>query len=386
MRLIGYRRPDGTVGFRNYFLVAPTVICATRAGEQIVDQVNQSVLIDNQHGCNHMKDDHAKVFRVLTGVGLNPNVAGVLFLGLGCETIPTKEICEVVKKTGKPTHCLIIQEEGGTLKTIEHGIRELQGMVLSTHIEKVEVDFSQVTVAIECGGSDTTSGIAANPVVGYVADKLVDLGARVVFSETTEIIGAEHLLAKRAVNKEVADKLLALVDKCEQSALAGREDIRGVNPTPGNIRGGLTTLEEKSLGAIYKAGTKPLQDVVDYAVSLKDKPAGLYFMDSPGHDVESVTGMVAGGAQLVLFTTGRGTPTGCPIAPVIKVTANSRTFQKMSDNIDFDCSSVLEGKETIQEAAERLFKLVVDVLNGQPTKSEILKHREFAIYLTQPTL
>lgn len=384
MKLKGFLRPNGKIGFRNHFLVVPTVICATRTAEEIASNFPNVVYLHNQHGCNHMKDDEKKVVNVLKGMASNPNVAGVLFVGLGCETVPTMKIFESVRAAGKPVECLIIQEEGGTLKTIERGVRILQRMMEQYEIKEVETDLSSVTVAIECGGSDTTSGIASNPVVGYVADRLVDLGATVVFSETTEIIGAEHLLIKRAVNEEVAKKLLELVSRCEQSALAGGEDIRGVNPTPGNIRGGLTTLEEKSLGAIYKAGTKPLKGVLEYAEPIPT--GGLYFMDSPGHDVESVSGMVAGGAQVVIFTTGRGTPTGCAIAPVIKVTANAKTYIRMSDNIDVDVSDVLEGKTTIQQAGERLFQKLIEVLNGKLTKSEMLRHHEFGIYLTQPTL
>lgn len=385
MKVFGYRRKNNTVGFRNHFLVVPTVICATRTAQEIANHIDGAVYLDNQHGCNHMKQDHEKVFDVLVGMASNPNVAGVLYVGLGCETIPTKQIAEQAKKTNKPVECLIIQEEGGTLQTAQKGIHLLQKMMREIGaIERTEVDLSKLVLAIECGGSDTTSGIASNPVVGYVADKVIDLGGTVVFSETTEIIGAEHLLAKRTVNEKVAEKLLKLVERCEKSALAGGEDIRGVNPTPGNIQGGLTTLEEKSLGAIYKAGTKTIQDVLEYAKPITGK--GLFFMDSPGHDVESVTGMVSGGAQVVIFTTGRGTPTGCPIAPVIKVCANSKTSQKMQDNIDIDVSTVIDGKESIKEAGERLFKELIEVLNGKKTKTEILKHHEFAIYLTQPTL
>ncbi|KAF2957694.1 carbohydrate hydrolase [Thermotoga sp. Ku-13t] len=384
MKVKGFLRPDGRVGFRNHFLVIPTVICATRTAEEIASNFPNVVYLHNQHGCNHMKDDERKVVNVLKGMALNPNVAGVLFVGLGCETVPTRKIFESVRESGKPAECLIIQEEGGTLRTIEKGVRTLQKMMEEYETKQVEVDLSAVTVAIECGGSDTTSGIASNPVVGCVADRLVDMGATVVFSETTEIIGAEHILARRAVSEEVAKKLLELVNRCERNALAGGEDIRGVNPTPGNIRGGLTTLEEKSLGAIYKAGTRPIKGVLEYAEPIPT--GGLYFMDSPGHDVESVTGMVAGGARIVLFTTGRGTPTGCPIAPVIKITANARTYGRMSDNIDVDVSDVLEGKLTIQQAGERLFAKLIEVLNGKLTKSEILKHYEFGIYLTQPTL
>ena len=240
-------------------------------------------------------------------------------------------------------------------------------------------------LSVKCGGSDYTSGLASNPVVGRVADRLVDVGGAVVLGEIAEIMGAEHLLAARASSPEAAAHLLRVVNRVEAEAIALGLDIRGTQPSPGNIRGGLTTIEEKSLGATHKAGERTrLEEVVPYAARVS-KP-GLTVMDTPGLDVESVTGMVGGGAQVVVFTTGLGTPTGNPIAPVIKITGNARTAQGMADNIDLDVSGVMSEEESLDAAADRLFDEVLDVASGRPTAAERLGHREFAIHRRNPTI
>ena len=228
-----------------------------------------------------------------------------------------------------------------------------------------------------------TSGLASNPTCGVASDKLVALGGTSILSETTEFIGAEHVVARRGINEKVSQDILALVRGCEKRAMALGEDIRGGQPTPGNIEGGLTSIEEKSLGCIHKSGTAPFQGVLDYAEIPSGK--GLYIMDTPGQDIESITGMVAGGAQVVIFTTGRGTPTGNPIAPVIKLTGNAFTYKNMEDNIDFDVSEIVSGHKTIQEMGEKLFDEIIEVCNGKITKAEALKHREFCIYKMAPT-
>lgn len=237
-----------------------------------------------------------------------------------------------------------------------------------------------MVVAVECGGSDWTSGIASNPAVGYVADLIIDNGGCVVFSETTEIIGGEHILAKRCINDKVKEKLFKAVSRVIERAKREGIDLIGTNPSPGNIKGGLSTIEEKSLGAILKSGSKPIIDILEYGEEIP-KEKGCYFMDTPGHDVESICGMVAGGAQLVVFTTGRGTPTGNPIAPVIKVTSNPDTFKKMPDIIDIYVG-IIEKKETVEEAGKRTFETILKVASGLKTHAEINKNKEFAVFRT----
>jgi altronate dehydratase large subunit len=240
-------------------------------------------------------------------------------------------------------------------------------------------------LSLKCGGSDYTSGLASNPTLGRVTDRLVDLGGSAVLGEIAEIMGAEHLLASRASDTATAAQLIQIITRVETEARALGLDIRGTQPSPGNIRGGLTTIEEKSLGATHKGGERaPLQDVIGYASAIRRK--GLTVMDTPGLDVESVTGMVGGGAQVVVFTTGLGTPTGNPIAPVIKVTGNGRTARQMADNIDLDVSGIIADTDTLDGAASRLFDEVLEVASGKETAAERLGHREFAIHRRNPTI
>ncbi|WP_125154357.1 UxaA family hydrolase [Clostridium rectalis] len=379
MKLYGYRRENGAVGIRNHILVIPASVCASEVAFRIANHINGAISIPNQHGCCQVGPDLELTSDILIGLGKNPNVAAVLVVGLGCEGVSAKKVAKEIGKTGKKSEYIIIQENGGTLNTEAKGIKILREMCDEIgKLKKEEIDLSEITIAIECGGSDTTSGLASNPSVGYASDKLVDCKGTSIFSETTEFIGAEHILAKRAVTKEVGDKILKIVSDCEKKAMTMGVDMRGGQPTPGNIQGGLTTIEEKSLGCIYKGGTRPIQGVLEYAKAPDGK--GLYIMDTPGQDIESITGMTAGGAQIVLFTTGRGTPTGSPITPVIKITGNPDTFKMMKDNMDINAGTVIEGIKTIQDVGEEIFKEMCEVINGKFTKSEALNHREFGIY------
>lgn len=379
MKLYGYRRPNGQVGIRNHVLVIPVSVCASEVASRIANSVEGAIAIPNQHGCCQIGEDLELTTKVLINLGKNPNVASVLVVGLGCEGVPTKHVAEEIAKTGKRVEYLIIQENEGTINTEAKGTKIVREMVEELSLmKKEEIDISEIVISIECGGSDTTSGLASNPAVGYVSDKVVDLGGTSIFSETTEFIGAEHILAKRAVNPEVAEKIIKIVADCEKKANTMGVDMRGGQPTPGNIQGGITTIEEKSLGCIFKGGTRPIQGVLGYGDIPDGK--GCYIMDTPGQDIESMTGMVAGGANLVIFTTGRGTPTGFPIAPVIKICANPDSYRRMKDNIDINASTIIEGTETIQEVGERIFEEMLKVINGKYTKAESLKHREFGIY------
>jgi len=383
--ILGYVRPDGRVGIRNHLLVMSTVICSGFAARRIADQVQGAVAIENPFGCGQLEPDLEITRRTLVNTAKNPNVGGVLVVGLGCEQIQADDLVREIEKTGKPVEKVVIQEEdGGTPAAIEKGVRLLRKMaeeVLSQRPE--EVDMSNLVLGVECGGSDATSGLASNPVVGYVADRVVDLGGTVILSETPEMIGAEDILANRAVSREVSERIVRTVRRWVELAASYNVDLVGTQPAPGNIAGGISTIEEKSLGAIIKGGSRPVQGMVDYAEEVRGK--GLWLMDTPGYDIMSVVGMVAGGATLVIFTTGRGTPTGNPIAPVIKVTANPQTARKMHENIDFDASTVILGQETIEQAGERLFKLVTDVARGKPTRAELLGFREFMIHKIIPS-
>ncbi len=380
----GYRRPGGRVGIRNHVLIISSVVCANRVTQMIAEQVPGAVPLMHQHGCAQLGADREQTLRTLAGFGANPNVGASLVVGLGCETIAASEVAEMVAASGKPTRYLNIQDCGGTLGASARGAEVAARLAAQASAMKREpIGWDEIILAMECGGSDWTSGVAANPACGSAADDLVEARGTVILSETTEMIGAEHLLADRAETKEVAREIHRIVQRMEERAIATGEDIRGTQPTPGNIEGGLTTIEEKSLGCIYKAGTSSIREVVEYAHPPEQR--GLVIMDTPGHDIESITGMVAGGSQLVIFTTGRGTPTGCPIAPVVKVTANKETAAKMADNIDIDCSGVIEGTESLESAKEHILSKCAAVINGQLTKAEALGHAEFALNRVGPS-
>ena len=262
----GYKRPDGRVGIRNHVLILPTITCAAHTAKQITELVHGTVSFIHQHGCAQVGVDYEQTFRTYVGLGANPNVYGVVVLGLGCETHQARSVAGELKKTGKPVEVVSIQDHGGTLSTIAEGARIAAKMVQEASMQmRVECDFSELIVGTECGGSDACSGLSANPAVGRISDRVVDHGGTAILAETTELIGAEHLLAKRAINDRVAKRVYEVIDAMEQRAIMMGVDIRTGNPSPGNIRGGISSLEEKSLGASNKAGSRPLMEIIDYA-------------------------------------------------------------------------------------------------------------------------
>jgi altronate dehydratase large subunit len=380
---LGYKRTDGTVGIRNYVLILPTVVCASHVAKRISEEVQGTVSLVHEHGCAQNGEDKEQTKRVLTGIAKNPNVSAVLVVGLGCETIGVPEVAEEIAKSGKPLETLIIQDNGGTLESIRKGSQIAQKLVeYASQLKREEIGIESLIVATQCGGSDACSGISANPASGYASDLVVKAGGTVILAETTEMIGAEHLLAERGVDKDVSQKILWFVQRVEDRAKAIGVDIRLANPAPGNIAGGITTLEEKSLGAVVKAGTCTINEVVDYGV--KPSCKGLVIMDSPGQDTASIAGELASGAQIVTFTTGRGSPAGSPIAPVIKIATNSLMYSRMLDNMDVNAGTIVDGTETIEEVGQKIYDEILEVASGKLTKSEILGHREFSIDRLHP--
>ncbi|MCI8811266.1 MAG: UxaA family hydrolase [Oscillibacter sp.] len=380
MNFYGYKRPDGRVGIRNKVLILPASVCASDTTRIVAQQVVGSVTFNNQLGCSQVASDQQFTMDVMAGYAANPNVYGTVVISLGCENCQMDLVVEAIKaRTNKPLKQVIIQEAGGTLKAIDQAVRYAKEMVAeASMLQKEEFPMSELIIGTECGGSDPTSGLASNPLIGQLSDLIVAEGGTSILSETTEFIGAEHILARRAATPEVHDRIFEIVHRYEKALQLVGEEVREGNPSPGNKAGGLTCLEEKSLGCIHKGGHSPVNAVYDYAKQVKAKQ-GLVIMDTPGNDPSSVAGMVAGGAQIVVFSTGRGTPTGNPLAPVIKITGNRITFANMEDNIDVDASPIIYGTKTLEQMGEELLKLTQEVASGKQTKAESLGYTEMAI-------
>lgn len=379
MNFLRYRRPDGKVGVRNKIFILPASVCASDTTRIIASQIEGAVTFNNQNGCSQVAGDMQLTMDVMAGMAANPNVYGTVVVSLGCENCQMDLVVDAIRaQTNKPLETFIIQENGGTISTIEKAVRAGSYMAREASLLcREEFSISELIVGTECGGSDPTSGLASNPLIGELSDRLVKMGATSILSETTEFIGAEHILAERAKTPEIKKQILSIVQRYEDALHLVGEDVRGGNPSPGNKAGGITTLEEKSLGCIHKGGHSVINAVYDYGKPITTK--GLVIMDTPGNDPSSMAGMVAGGAQIVVFSTGRGTPTGNPIAPVVKLTGNKITYANMIDNIDFDASSLIYGEKTMAELGSSFFDEVVAVANGKQTKAEALGYTETAI-------
>lgn len=380
----GYERPVGPAGVRNYVAVIPISVGVSPVADEIASRAGENVrATPHQMGADPPKQARKQIERTLIGIGQNPNIGAALVVELGTESIAADDIADEIAAMERTVETLSVREAGGTTAALETGtdrVSELWNEIADQR--RIECDVSELRFGVECGGSDATSGIAANPAVGAACDLLVEDGGTATFSETPEFIGAEHILADRCVNEDVREKLLDRVDRREANAHLMGVDFRGAQPSPGNQEGGLTTIEEKSLGAISKGGTTPVRGIVDYAEQLPVS-GGLVLMDTPGYDVESVVGKVAGGAQVIAFTTGRGSTTGNPIAPVIKVTGNPKTADRLANNMDVDASTVIEG-ESIGSVGERIYETVLSVASGEQTAAEVRRLEEFAINELQP--
>ena len=377
MKFQGYERPDGQVGVRNHLLVMATCDCAYQEALKIADAIPDSIAITQWCGCGN----DSMVANQMIGIANNPNIGATLLVGHGCETITVDVLGQGIEKSGKPLANVVSQRDGGTIKTIEKGTRILRNMAVELSKQKRKSsNIKKLIIAIECGGSDATSGLAANPAVGNAVDRLIDAGGTAIFSEPLEMTGTEHILARRAINKEVEKKIYDVIYGAEKWAKASGVSSRFMSK--GNIDGGLSTIEEKSLGAIFKGGTRPIQGVLENSRLKLEKPTkpGLYLQDGTGWDVASITHMLAVGAQIAVFTTGRGATTGHAIAPVIKVTGNPITYSQMEDNIEVNAGKIIEGKAGITEVGKEIFDMIIRVASGEKTKTEILGYNDFVVW------
>jgi altronate dehydratase large subunit len=386
MEFMGYGRADGSVGTRNYVGVLSAVVCVNEVVENIVRQVQGTTRFTHHQGCCQTPLDIHIVNDTLINLGKNPNLHSVLLVSLGCESTDLSGVIEAIAASGKRVEHIVVQEVGGSARTTAQGILMAQEMVREASLEQRQpFPISKLMLGMKCGSSDTTSGLVPNPAIGVASDLLVAAGGTSILGEVTEFIGAEHILAKHAANEEVAQGIFKLVERMEQRAMAVGEDIRGGQPTGGNIKGGLTTIEEKSLGAIAKAGSAPIQAVYEYG-QRPDKP-GLVVMDSPGREPEILTGLAAAGCNVIAFATGRGAPQGFPFVPVLKITGSRTAAEKMIDHIDMNLSAVIDGGDTIPDAGQRILEELVRVASGAMTKAELSGYvNSMDIYMRGPVI
>lgn len=391
---LGYPREDGSVGTRNYIAVVAASNCAAHTaeliahsfdGEPLPPNVDGVVAFPHGEGCGHtIGPDTEQLRRTLAGVLAHPNVSAAVILGLGCEV---NQIEHYLGPNAPRTSRLVgmtLQSSGGTRGAMSAARAEIARLMEQGAGERrVEVPASRIVLGLNCGGSDSFSGITANPALGVCSDMLAEIGATAVLAETTEIFGAEHLLVRRARNRQVAEKLLGFVQGYKQylTRFAGSFDD---NPSPGNKEGGLTNILEKSLGAVAKAGTSPLIDAVDYAEPVHSP--GFVFMNTPGYDPVSLTGLAAGGCNLIAFTTGRGSAIGFPSVPVLKIASNSNTYRRMQDNMDINAGAVADGEKTVPEVGREIFEMLLRVASGEKTRAERLGHHEFVPWRIGPVL
>lgn len=382
MQFMGYRRENGAFGIRNNVAILAVMDNVNGIVKHLESLVKGTVAVPVWYGRGQFGADDTLFRGTQAGLGKNPNVHSVLVVSL--EQVSAETVAASIAESGKRVEHISVQDVGGTVEAIAQGMRHLMSMVGEASAQRAEpAPLSELVLGVECGGTDTTSGVAANPAIGHVADRVVEAGGTVYLSETSEWMGAEQMLAKRAPDPKVQEEIWAAVRRIEDSAISRGVDIRGANPVPDNIRGGITTIEEKSLGAIIKGGTTEVKGVLGFGEAAKGK--GLYLMDTPAPAAESMTGLAAGGAQIILFSTGQMNVMGHLLAPTVKVTGNPRTAKKLADNVDVDVSPMLEN-ETLEAAGGRLLDFSLEVAGGRMTRSEMLGDVDIAITRIEPTV
>ncbi|HXX35470.1 MAG TPA: UxaA family hydrolase [Thermodesulfobacteriota bacterium] len=381
--ITGYERKDGKFGIRNHVLVLPTVSCVNGVVRRISREVPEAVCAPHAYGCGRGGPrDLTILFRILSGLVHHPNVGGVVLIGLGCEVSNTKSLLSLIKDAGKPVKVFNVQEDGGSLKTAEKGISAARQILSEVSGQRrVALPWDKLLVAMECGGSDAMSGVTANVAMGTVSDWLVENGASVIFGENTEMIGTTHVLARRAKTLEVAKQIEEMIERAEKLTREVMGDLASLVISPGNMDGGMSTIAEKSMGCIFKGGTSAINQVVDYGEVPSEH--GLILQDGPGYDGDSMTGLAASGSQLMFFSTGRGTPAGFPVLPVVKVASNTRIYDAMKDDMDINAGSLVEGQSLNGLRAE-MIDLMIRVINGEKTKAEANGMEVFTLMTVHP--
>lgn len=374
---MGYQRADGSVGTRNYLVILPSVFCANSTVQKIAAQIPGAVPMTHCVGCSQVGLDLELTARTLKAMGCHPNAGAVIVVGLGCERFDPEELYQAVKATGKPVAKFVIQEEGGPTKTVEKAVAVGKKFAaILAQQQRVPCPLSALMVGTKCGGTDATSGLASNPAVGNMVDRLVDAGGSAILSELNELLGTEKFLAKRAVNAQVAQKIYDAVYEIEDVLRGGLDfslpENRNHLISRGNFAGGVSSVVEKALGGVHKGGIRPIQDVLPYAIPPQKGQHGLFLMDYESQDGEVVTGEIGCGSQLIAFTTGRGHATGHPLVPVLKVTGNYKTYAAMTECFDFDASPIISQGASIEDEGERLLDLVIRVASGERTAAEKL--------------
>ena len=383
MKLMGYRREDGRIGFRNHVVVISSVSCANAVVDAIGRALPDVKIITHAEGCGRGPVDVTITYRTMLGLCTHPNVAAVLVVGLGCEFITAPVLAQNIAEQNKRVEYVVMQDVGGSAQATKKGI-EIAGDLLryAGSLQREECGWDEIILGFECGGSDALSGITANPLVGSVSDWVVGQGGTAMISETTEMIGTAHILTRRSRTPQIAEQIETLITQQNRKVHESLGDMAHMVISPGNVEGGLSNIVEKSLGCIVKGGTTPLNEVVEYACRSTQK--GFIIMDTPGSDIFSITGMSAGGTHAIFFTTGRGSCTGFPTVPVIKVASNTTLYEKMTGDMDYNAARILEDI-SMEEATDEMVQLLTQVLCGEPTRAEVNRQDILSIMtLTEP--
>lgn len=376
MSFYGFKRPDNSIGVRNYVGIISCSVCANELAVRIANSLNGAVAFTHNQGCCQLNDDLKIVSRTLVSLAYNPNLAGVIYVSLGCENIDVKDIVYHAKQSGKPVGLISIWAEGGLTLSTSQGVFLGQKMIRDvSRIRRVEANISELMIGLKCGSSDSTSGLITNPSIGMVSNRVIEQGGTTVFGEISELIYADNLISKRGVTDDICEKVRKLVEQTKERINNSNSNYKNEQKALLDYESGLTTIEERALGSISKCGNQKIKNVWRYGERVIEK--GLNLVDFPGREPEALTALAAAGCQVILLTTGKGDPHGFPFVPVIKITSNEETAHRLEDCIDLNISYVINGLYDLTQSSNMIFEEMINILNGKKTKSEINRYHSF---------